>query len=640
MRTRRVVATPTERAVHAGAAHRLAGGSRAAQGPRPGLRACGGAAPARADRRRRCRPVRRRRRLLVRDPPEDPCGRRDSSTRAGAPREAISGQRRVLTARQTPRWWPSRCSPTTAVVIGVLVVVTTRTPVAGNAGRRRRSGALRRQPDRARRAGRLPGPARPRRGAGVARADQPALHLQRAEHHRLVRAHRSRPGPRTHPGLRRLHPVLVSRRRAVHHARRRTAQHRPLPDPRARPVRHRIDGHSCRWRPRCSPSSCRSWRCSRWWRTRCGTAWPGGRAVRSKSSPATRVPTASSPSRTTVSGMDPERLRSGHGDVLTARGRATSGPRRADQCRPSAAGGVRQRLRSGGRDRARRGYQGDHAGAEVPAGRAGLTSRGAEHDSAADDRAGGRRRGPCARRAHLPAAASTPHIGRGDAAPATPPRRCANSTNAPSTRSSSTSTCPACRVWNSPVCWRISPTRPRSSSSPHTTTRRSPPSTSARRLPAQADPQGPPRRSRPAGGSRRGAAEPAQARRGARADADVIPAELGGVTQLVPLRHHRLGGGRRRLRAAALHVRLAPGANSVEHARRPAGAKRGFQRVHRSYLVALSMVTGLRTAGASVMVRMRANGASPAVELPVSRRQARELRDRLIRDPMRSLPPR
>ena len=47
------------------------------------------------------------------------------------------------------------------------------------------------------------------------------------------------------------------------------------------------------------------------------------------------------------------------------------------------------------------------------------------------------------------------------------------------------------------------------------------------------------------------------------------------------------------------------------------------------------MITGMRTKGGSVMVRVRANGASPAVELPVSRRQARELRDRLVRDPMR-----
>lgn len=65
----------------------------------------------------------------------------------------------------------------------------------------------------------------------------------------------------------------------------------------------------------------------------------------------------------------------------------------------------------------------------------------------------------------------------------------------------------------------------------------------------------------------------------------------------------------------------------------------GFQRVHRSYLVALPFVTGLRTADGAVLVRLRDNGASPAVELPVSRRQARELRDRVVRSPMRSLRP-
>ena len=52
--------------------------------------------------------------------------------------------------------------------------------------------------------------------------------------------------------------------------------------------------------------------------------------------------------------------------------------------------------------------------------------------------------------------------------------------------------------------------------------------------------------------------------------------------------------------------------------------------------MSLALVTGLRTTdGGTVMVRLRANGASPAVELPVSRRQTRELRDRLVRDPMR-----
>ena len=47
---------------------------------------------------------------------------------------------------------------------------------------------------------------------------------------------------------------------------------------------------------------------------------------------------------------------------------------------------------------------------------------------------------------------------------------------------------------------------------------------------------------------------------------------------------------------------------------------------------------GLAAGGAigGIMVRVAENGASPAVELPVSRRQTRELRDRLVRDPMRS----
>jgi hypothetical protein len=65
----------------------------------------------------------------------------------------------------------------------------------------------------------------------------------------------------------------------------------------------------------------------------------------------------------------------------------------------------------------------------------------------------------------------------------------------------------------------------------------------------------------------------------------------------------------------------------------------GFQRVHRSSLVPLRVVTGLRTTDGAMLVRLRANGASPAVELPVSRRQARELRDRLVRNPMRNLRP-
>jgi DNA-binding LytR/AlgR family response regulator len=121
-------------------------------------------------------------------------------------------------------------------------------------------------------------------------------------------------------------------------------------------------------------------------------------------------------------------------------------------------------------------------------------------------------------------------------------------------------------------------------------------------------------------------------------DDDVIPAELGGVTHLVP--RDSIGwveaeGDYARLHSASgSHLVRIP-LSKLESRWRD----KGFQRVHRSYLVALRLVTGLRTSDGAVLVRLRANGASPAVELPVSRRQARELRDRVVRDPIRNLRP-
>jgi DNA-binding LytR/AlgR family response regulator len=121
-------------------------------------------------------------------------------------------------------------------------------------------------------------------------------------------------------------------------------------------------------------------------------------------------------------------------------------------------------------------------------------------------------------------------------------------------------------------------------------------------------------------------------------DSDVIPAELGGITHLVP--RETIGWVEAEGDYARLHS--ATGAHLV---RIPLSVletrwrDHGFQRIHRSYLVSLRLVTGLRTGEGAVLVRLRANGASPAVELPVSRRQARELRDRLVRDPMRNLKP-
>lgn len=121
-------------------------------------------------------------------------------------------------------------------------------------------------------------------------------------------------------------------------------------------------------------------------------------------------------------------------------------------------------------------------------------------------------------------------------------------------------------------------------------------------------------------------------------DADVIPAELGGITHLVP--RDSIGwveaeGDYARLHSASgAHLVRIPLSNLETRWR-----DKGFQRIHRSYLVALRMVVGLRSTEGAVLVRLRPNGASPAVELPVSRRQARELRDRLVRDPMRNLRP-
>lgn len=117
---------------------------------------------------------------------------------------------------------------------------------------------------------------------------------------------------------------------------------------------------------------------------------------------------------------------------------------------------------------------------------------------------------------------------------------------------------------------------------------------------------------------------------------EVIPVELSGVTSLV--RRDSISW----VEAVGDYARLhsATGSHLVRIPLSTLAARwqdHGFHRVHRSYLVALPMVTGLRTSGSSTLVCVRANGASETVELPVSRRQLRELKDRLVRDPMREL---
>lgn len=118
-------------------------------------------------------------------------------------------------------------------------------------------------------------------------------------------------------------------------------------------------------------------------------------------------------------------------------------------------------------------------------------------------------------------------------------------------------------------------------------------------------------------------------------EGQVIPVERGGVTSLInrdTVSWVEAVGDYARLHteSGAYLVRVTL-ATLESH-----WADAGFARVHRSYLVALPMVTGLRSAGTATKVMVRANGTTPAVELPVSRRQVRELKDRLVRDPLRS----
>ncbi|MCF8603126.1 LytTR family DNA-binding domain-containing protein [Gordonia sp. HY442] len=119
-------------------------------------------------------------------------------------------------------------------------------------------------------------------------------------------------------------------------------------------------------------------------------------------------------------------------------------------------------------------------------------------------------------------------------------------------------------------------------------------------------------------------------------DDEVIPVESGGVTSLVrrdAISWVEAVGDYARLHTDTGSHLVRVTLSTLESRWQTAG----FARVHRSYLVNLPMVVGLRSAGASTMVRVKANGASQAVELPVSRRQVRELKDRLVRDPMRTI---
>ena len=92
---------------------------------------------------------------------------------------------------------------------------------------------------------------------------------------------------------------------------------------------------------------------------------------------------------------------------------------------------------------------------------------------------------------------------------------------------------------------------------------------------------------------------------------EVIPVELAGTTKLVP-------------RSAVRYVEA-----QGDYARLHTNEGSHLVRIHRSFLVALPLVTELRLSGSGYVVRV---GSGPdCAELPVSRRHTRELKDRLVR---------
>jgi len=110
---------------------------------------------------------------------------------------------------------------------------------------------------------------------------------------------------------------------------------------------------------------------------------------------------------------------------------------------------------------------------------------------------------------------------------------------------------------------------------------------------------------------------------------EVIPVELAGTTKLVPRSSVRW------VEAHGDYARLHTGEGTSHLVRIPLSqledrwSEAGFVRIHRSFLVALPLVTELRMSASGYVVRV-GNGGD-ATELPVSRRHTRELKDRLVR---------
>ena len=110
---------------------------------------------------------------------------------------------------------------------------------------------------------------------------------------------------------------------------------------------------------------------------------------------------------------------------------------------------------------------------------------------------------------------------------------------------------------------------------------------------------------------------------------EVIPVELAGTTKLVPRSSVRW------VEAHGDYARLHTGEGTSHLVRIPLSqledrwSDAGFVRIHRSFLVALPLITELRMSASGYVVRV--GHGDDATELPVSRRHTRDLKDRLVR---------
>lgn len=116
---------------------------------------------------------------------------------------------------------------------------------------------------------------------------------------------------------------------------------------------------------------------------------------------------------------------------------------------------------------------------------------------------------------------------------------------------------------------------------------------------------------------------------------DQVPVERGGVTRFVPvseIRYVEAEGDYARLHTATgSHLVRTPLVQLEQQ-----WSASGFVRIHRSLLVALPYVEELRVDAGRCSVVV--GGPTGPVELAVSRRHSRQLRDLLVRDPRRTEP--